>query len=168
MTIGLYLLTEYVAAPLYLNAETQRQVVRSGKLNLLDSSGLWANDGRRFILVRNLRLGHIPEGVEVFNFDADGRLRTALSGREAEVSNTRKWTLINVLRKEQTDAGLVTTRQRQLDIGAFWSEQELPVLALSPIGMSPRDLTTILRTSTIPVNVLIVCAWCSGRNSPCP
>ena len=140
LVVALYLLTEYVAAPMFLQAEIERQVARSGKLNLLDSSGLWANDGNRFILVSELHLGQIPQGIEVFNFDSQGRLLSAIQGREAQVSEARKWTLIDVVRKETVNDRLTTTHQASLDIGAVWSEQELPVLALSPAGMSPSDL----------------------------
>lgn len=140
LVLLLYFVTEYVAAPLYLQAEMERQVTRTGKLDLLASSGLWANSGNRFIFVRKLHLGYVPQGVEVFHFDDNGELITAIRGREARVSASRKWTLRDVVQKQRDHESLRTTRSGELDIGAFWSENELPVLALSPTGMSPARL----------------------------
>ena len=132
--------TEYLAAPLLQRAETERAVVKSGKLDLLDGGGLWANDGGKFINVRNLRLGRIPSGIDLFEFDSSGRLIRGIHGAEAEVSGERRWTLKDVQRKDLVDGQLQTTHLPSLDIGPFWSQEELPVLAQSPAGMKPSAL----------------------------
>ncbi len=141
----LYLFSEYVAAPLHFQAETEREVVRSGRVDLLAGEGLWSNDGNRFINVRALRLGHIPQGIEVFHFDESGALLRYLRGREAEVTGDRAWTLQGVQRKDMVNDVLRTRWERSLDIGEFWLPEELPVLAQSPAGMAPSALWEYIR-----------------------
>jgi len=140
MVVLIALFSEFVAAPLHQQAETEKQVLRSGRLELLPGQGLWATDRDRFVNVRSFRLGHIPQGIELFQFDESGQLLHYLFGREAELTGDRQWTLKGVRHKELKKGVLRTRSEKQLDIGPFWLQEELPVLALSPTGMAPSAL----------------------------
>jgi lipopolysaccharide export system permease protein len=60
LMIFIALVSEYIAAPLYQRAESERTILRSGNANLLAATGLWSNNDMRFTNVRSFRLGHIP------------------------------------------------------------------------------------------------------------
>ena len=68
-----------------MRAETERMVRRSGNLDLLDGQGLWSKSGNRFFNVRNLRAGHIPEQISLYEFGPDNELIRAIDARGAEL-----------------------------------------------------------------------------------
>lgn len=140
LIITLVLVAEYVAAPLYQRAEVQRSIIRSGNVNLLDGNGLWSNNEMRYFNVKSLRLGRIPEGIDLYEFYPDGQLKISIHADYAKVKENREWTLINVRYKELVDGYLVTRSLEKLDMGPFWSSQELPALSLSSAGMSLTGL----------------------------
>lgn len=140
LVVGLGLSAEYLTAPLYQKAEAQRSVIRSGKGNLLKGKGLWSNSGLSYFNVRKLHLGRIPMGIDLYDFSPDGRLKTAIHAEYAEVKKGRKWNLVNVEYKQLVDGRLISKHMKSLDMGPFWSRDELPVLSLSTAGMSLSGL----------------------------
>ena len=137
---GLWLFAEYVAAPVYQKAETERTVLRSGRGHLIGGLGLWSNSGRRFFNVRELRLGHIPTGIFLYEFEPGGRLKTAIHAHHARVREGRRWTLVDVQYKTYEQGRLRSRHLDSLDMGPFWSREELPALSLSTAGMSLSGL----------------------------
>lgn len=146
LTILLVLVSEYIAAPLYQKAETQRSIIQSANANLLKGSGLWSNNGLRYFNVHTLRLGRIPYGIDLYEFKPDGQLRISIHANHAEVgNNSRKWSLIDVTYKELIDGNMVSQHLPELDMGPFWSRDELPVLTMSTAGMSLSGLFEYIR-----------------------
>ena len=140
LVVALALFAEYVAAPAYQKAEAERSVIRSGKGKLLKGKGLWSNNGQRYFNVRTLRLGRIPSGIDLYEFNADGRLKLAIHADHADVHEGRRWTLVDVRYKQLEDGRLVSKHLDRLDMGPFWSREELPALSLSTTGMSLSGL----------------------------
>ncbi len=140
LVVALLLFAEYVAAPVYQEAEAERSVIRSGTGKLLAGKGLWSNNGLRFFNVRTLRLGRIPSGIYLYEFRPDGRLVTAIHADHADVHKGRRWTLVDVQYKEFRDGQLHSRHIDSLDMGPFWSRDELPALSLSTAGMSLSGL----------------------------
>jgi lipopolysaccharide export system permease protein len=145
----LALVSEYIAAPLYQKAETQRSITQSANANMLKRGGLWSNNGQRFFNVHTLRLGRIPYGIDLYEFKPDGQLRISIHANHAEVgNNSRKWNLIDVRYKELIDDDMVSRHLPELDMGPFWSRDELPVLSISTAGMSLSGLYEYIRYLT--------------------
>ncbi len=139
LVLLLGLASEYLSAPLYLRAETQRMLVSSNG-GLLAGRGLWSNDRRRFFNVRGLRDGYVPEGIDLYQFEPDGKLRVSIHASHAEVKGTREWILIDVWRKQLVDGRLVSRHLERLEMGDFWSREELPLLSFSTAAMSVTGL----------------------------
>ncbi len=136
----LYLGSEYVAAPLYQQAEIQKTLTRSGQPNLLTGKGLWSNNGRRFFNVRTLKNSQIPRNIYLYEFSPDGQLLNFIYAGRAQLTNSRRWDLLGVSQKTLED-GLLRTRKRDhLEMGPFWSRDELPALPMSISGMTPSSL----------------------------
>ncbi len=140
LVLALYAGSEYIAAPLYQQAEIQKTVLRSGEANLLKGKGLWSNSGSRFFNVRSLKHSQVPSSIYLYEFDDDGRLLNFIYARRARLTETRRWDLLHVLRKTLEGKQLETRRIRNLEMGPFWSREELPVLPLSTVGMTPTGL----------------------------
>ena len=140
LVVGLTLLGELVAAPLHQYAEKQRAILRSDKVYLLEGKGLWSNDGQRYFNVRELQHGRIPSGIYIYEFDKAGKLLTYIHANSAEIHNDREWKLIDVEYKTLENGTLVSRHAGELDIGPFWSSNELLVLPLPASSMSLTDL----------------------------
>jgi lipopolysaccharide export system permease protein len=141
LVILLYAASEYVAAPLYQQAEIQKTLTRSGQPNLLTGKGLWSNNERRFFNVRALKGSQIPRDIYLYEFSADGRLLNFVYADHAQLTNNRRrWDLLDVSEKTLQNGTLTTRRKDHLETGPFWSRNELPALPLSSAGMPPSDL----------------------------
>lgn len=133
--------SEFVSAPLYRLAETQRVSIRSGSADTLDGRGLWSKNGRRIINVREIRLGRIPTGIDLYEFRPDGALESAIHADHADTSaDTRQWTLVDVRYKTWNEGQESIRHLDRLDLGPFWLARELPVLSMSTAGMSLAEL----------------------------
>lgn len=132
--------SEYLAAPMYQRAEAERTILRSGNANLIKGNGLWSNNGMRFTNVRSFRLGHIPEGIDIYQFNDQRQLISSVRASYAEIQDDRKWMLFDVRYKELIDGQFQTSHLDQLERGPLWSEKELPGLSLESAGMSLTDI----------------------------
>lgn len=137
---GLYGAGEWLVAPMLQKAQAERTLRRSGNLDLVSGQGLWSRSGGRFFNVRKLREGHIPEGITLYEFHPDHRMVRMIVAASAEVPQSREWTLHDVRFKEWHDGRIRTSTLKQLELGPFWSAEELPALGRSLAAMSPSAL----------------------------
>ena len=136
----LYAVSEFVAAPLYQQAEARKTVIRSGRANLLKGKGLWSHSGNNFFNVRSLKHGQVPTGIYLYGFSPDGRLTHFIYADHAQLTRSRRWKLVDVEQKSLSNGKLVSGHLDQLEMGPFWSREELPILPLSTTGMTPTGL----------------------------
>jgi lipopolysaccharide export system permease protein len=137
---GLYAVSEYVSAPLYQQAETQRTIIREGRANLLKGKGLWSASDYRFFNVRTLQHGNVPSGIYLYQFSPDGRLLDFIFAQNAIPAKSREWRLNQVRHKQLQNGKLRTSYKKYLDTGPFWSTDELPIVPLSIMGMTLTGL----------------------------
>ncbi len=140
LVAGLYAVSEYVSAPLYRQAETQKTIIREGRANLLKGKGLWSASDYRFFNVRTLQHGNVPSGIYLYQFSPDGRLLDFIFADSANPARNREWRLMNVRHKRLVDEQLHTRHREHLDTGPFWSTDELPIVPLSIMGMTLTGL----------------------------
>jgi len=137
---GLYAVSEYVSAPLYRQAETQRSIIREGRANLLKGKGLWSASDYRFFNVRTLQHGNVPSGIYLYQFTPDGQLQDFIFAQNAIPAKNREWRLNDVRHKQLKNGKLHSMRSDYLDTGPFWSTDELPIVPLSIMGMTLTGL----------------------------
>jgi lipopolysaccharide export system permease protein len=140
LVAALYAISEFIAAPLFQQAETEKTLIRSGKANLLKGQGLWSNSGYRFFNVRSLKHSQVPTSIYLYEFTPDGHLQHFAFARRAELTDGRRWDLMNVRQKTLDGDRLKSRHLPNLEMGPFWSREELPVLPLSTTGMTPTGL----------------------------
>lgn len=140
LALLLGLSSEFLVASMHQRGETQRTVLRSGNFDLLAGHSLWSSRGTRLFNVRNLRIGQIPEGISLYEFNEHSELLTAIDAARAEPMKDRNWKLIDVRRKDWTDGKVSTVVLPELELGPFWSAAELPALGQSLAAMSPSAL----------------------------
>jgi len=140
LVAALYAVSEFVAAPLFQQAETEKTLIRSGKANLLKGKGLWSNSGYRFFNVRTLKHSQVPTRIYLYEFSPDGHLQHFVFARRAQLADSRRWDLLDVHQKTLDGDQLESRHLPNLEMGPFWSREELPVLPLSTAGMTPTGL----------------------------
>jgi lipopolysaccharide export system permease protein len=140
LVVGIGAASEFAVASLHHRAETQRMVLRSGNLDLLESRGLWSRGEQRVLNVQELRMGQLPEGIRIYELAPDGSLERAIEAARAEPLPDRRWRLRDVRVKEWRDGRIDTAAPESLDIGPFWSATELPALGQSLAAMPPSAL----------------------------
>lgn len=140
LTLCLMLFGEYVAAPAQHYAEELRNVKRSGKGELLKGKGLWMNDGLSYFNVRRLQHGAIPAGITIYKFNEDGMLTEYVHAETADTSKDRTWLLQNVTQKSFDGKATSTRHLPNVELGPFWSPDELPVVHMTTAAMPFLDM----------------------------
>ena len=74
-------------------------------------SGLWFKDEGSFINVREARQASSLQGVRIFEFDADYRLRRMTNAQRAEYRGHGLWMMLDVVSTQFTPDGPRTVRE---------------------------------------------------------
>jgi len=100
----------------------------------------WFRDGHRFINIETMRFGRLPVGIEIFEFDAEGRLVAHVLAREAAFDGQRGW-LLEDAQIKRIGPGTVRVEQRpQMVWDAFLIPREGVVTELDVDSLSPSEL----------------------------
>jgi lipopolysaccharide export system permease protein len=162
LVIVLTLTAEFVAAQFYQRAEAERSLLRSGNANMITGRGLWSAQNGRFINVRSFRMGHIPENIDIYQFNEQRELISAIHASHAEIGGNRRWILFDVDSKTLENGRPVTHHIDQLEMSPLWSEQELPGLSLASAGLSLSALysyANYLKTTSQPYQRYWLAFW---------
>jgi lipopolysaccharide export system permease protein len=131
---------EVVVPPLDQAAHVLRTRAISTITAIRADRSVWARDGLRFLHVRRVGEADVLHGVEIYEFDADRRLRLFLHAERAEIGAGSRWQLTNVLEKEFPPGGITTRRLPGRSWESFMSREQIGLLALPPSSLSSADL----------------------------
>jgi lipopolysaccharide export system permease protein len=132
------ILAEFIVPPLEQQARTGRLVALSDASITFTKDGFWARNGPVFIHVNKIHLGGVPVGVDIFEWDHEGRLRVFTHAREADVTEDKRWVLTDVEQKSFTAQGVTTRRFPSLTLESFLSKEQMTI-------QSPSDLYQYIR-----------------------
>ena len=128
--------SETTARNLKSQAQQRTKALRSGQ-------GLWIKDESRVIRITSLLPQGFARDVEIYELDANGRLRATLKARFA-VPNEKGWELQDVVQTTIDAAQSSSQRyERKLYEGNI-SHEVLRVLSIEPRKMSSADLRAYL------------------------
>ena len=99
-------------------------------------SGLWFKDEGSFINVREARQANSLQGVRIFEFDADYRLREMTAAQRAEYRGHGRWLLQDVVATQFTAQGPRTVREPEREWRSAVSPDMLDALIVKPERMS--------------------------------
>ncbi len=91
-------LAQWVAPPLYKQAELQRMLLKSGRAELLQGGGFWVRGDHWYLKADRLGAGKDPESVLVLEFHPSGPLRAYQRAERAEIMESGRWLLYDVER----------------------------------------------------------------------
>ena len=133
-------LEEYVTPTLDQNAHMSRSLALSDSQVYQGKEGLWFRENNRYIRIKSLKYGEIPQNIDIFEFNQAGEMVAYLYAEEADVQNPRKWILKNIQKKvingprvsEETIASLVWDSP--------FNREEMRLLTLPASSLAPSDL----------------------------
>jgi lipopolysaccharide export system permease protein len=133
LMVSLWVAAEYVTAPMHQMAETERNTIRG---NSKSSKAVWSRDGSRYVHLGRMREKNVPGDIDIYQFDDNGQLESAIHAHHAQVLPDRHWLLKGVKVKQLEEGKMVTRNMAELEVSNLWSQGELPTLALSSESMS--------------------------------
>lgn len=142
---GVVALGQFVAPPLDRVAHVSRAQALSATVAIQSEHGFWSRAGHRFLRVRDIRRNGVLGGVEIYEFDEQGRLRRFTHAQRADIGVGRAWRLTDVVQKDFEPGGIVRRQLPVLDWDAFLSAEQVDLLALPPSVFSFSDLYRYVR-----------------------
>ncbi|MBE0614681.1 MAG: LPS export ABC transporter permease LptG [Burkholderiales bacterium] len=108
-------------------------------------SGLWVKDDFRFINVREVRPDSSLNGVKIYEFDSEYRLRSISFAERGEFKQGNTWSLSGVLRTNFDSGGTSVSKFAQTDWHSVLTPDLLSVLLVQPEKMSAINLYQFTR-----------------------
>jgi lipopolysaccharide export system permease protein len=144
LTLGVALIGETVGPYGERKAQALQLAAKSKDVALARGGALWARDGETVISARSGRAhsakGEVDlDGVRVFEFDPDGRLKS-LSIADRAVHTQGDWGLRNVRRTEFGDDSAASTIHPELSWKSGLDPRLLALSIVQPQYMTLRDL----------------------------
>jgi lipopolysaccharide export system permease protein len=103
-------------------------------------SGLWVKDGHAFINVREVMPDNTLRGIEIYGFDADGRLGWLRAAEQANWVGNQTWSLQRVVETRFGADGISAMRTERQDWQSILTPDILGILLIAPEKMSARTL----------------------------
>jgi len=103
-------------------------------------SGLWVKDDKRFINVREVMPDNTLRGIEIYGFEADGRLGWIRAAEQAHWRGNQTWDLQQVVETHFGADGIRASRTARQDWQSVLTPDILSVLLIAPEKMSARTL----------------------------
>ncbi len=122
-----------------------RHEALEGKDALRTEHGFWSRDRTRFLNVRAIIHGRVPQDVDIYHFDTAGKLLQFLHARRAEVREAGEWMLEEVTIKSWNEGLLLTRHRPTMSWRSFLTPQQLKTLELPPETLSITDLWYYVR-----------------------
>lgn len=131
------LIGEFIAPFSERLAHERRSVAISSQIEVNTNYGFWVRDGSSFVNIRRTLPGNRAEGVYIYEFDADQRLRVATFARKARYEGGR-WMLEDIRQSEIFEHRVVS---REID-QAIWEAMFKPGL-VDVVAVKPESLSAI-------------------------
>jgi lipopolysaccharide export system permease protein len=143
--VGIAALGQFVAPPLDRAAYIGRAQALSATVAIQSDRGFWSRSDRHFLRVREIRSNGTLGGVDVYEFDGEGRLQRFISAERADISGGRTWKLTGVVQKDFEPDAIVRQQLPSTTWESFLSLDQVDLLALQPAILSFTDLFEYVR-----------------------
>ncbi|MBW8371392.1 MAG: LPS export ABC transporter permease LptG [Thiobacillus sp.] len=140
LSLLLLVLGEYVAPWSEQAAQRYKLLATRSVVAQQFRSGLWVKDGSSFINVREVMPDNTLRGIEIYGFEADGRLGWIRAAEQASWRGDQTWDLQQVMETRFGEDGIRAARIEQQDWQSVLTPDILSVLLVAPEKMSARTL----------------------------
>lgn len=105
----------------------------------------WTRSDDNFVHVSNVLFNRILVGVEIYNMDASGKLRTLIQAEQATILGADTWLLENVTRTQLTGMTATEEQVESLRWKSLISQEQAEVLILPLEALAPYDMVNYIR-----------------------
>jgi lipopolysaccharide export system permease protein len=133
-------LEEYVTPTLDQNAHMSRSLALSDSEVYQGKHGLWFRENNRYIRIKKLKYGEIPQNIDIFEFNQAGEMVAYLYVEEADVQNPQKWILKNIQKKVINGFRVSEETLSSLAWDSPFNREEMRLLTLPASSLAPSDL----------------------------
>lgn len=133
-------LEEYVTPTLDQNAHMSRSLALSNSQVYQGKQGLWFRENNRYIRIKTLKYGEIPQNIDIFEFNQAGEMVAYLYVEEADVQNPQKWILKNIQKKVINGFRVSEEAISSLAWDSPFNREEMRLLTLPASSLAPSDL----------------------------
>lgn len=133
-------LEEYVTPALGQNAHMSRSLALSDSQVYQGKQGLWFRENNRYIRIKTLKYGEIPQNIDIFEFNQAGEMIAYLYVEEADVQNPQKWILKNIQKKVINGFRVSEEFLSSLAWDSPFNREEMRLLTLPASSLAPSDL----------------------------
>jgi lipopolysaccharide export system permease protein len=134
--VGIFVVGEWVAPAAEEAAQKLKLRAMSELIGRDLQSGLWFKDEGSFINVREARQAKLLQGIKIFEFDEDYRLRRTTAAQRAEYRGQGLWLLSEVVMTSFTAEGPRTARHPEWEWRSRVTPDMLDALLVRPERMS--------------------------------
>ena len=120
-------------------AQHMRSVALSEQITLKTKYGFWSRDGHSFVNIRKILPGDRVEGIYIYEFDDDDKLRTSTFAKRAEYKD-EQWVLEDIQQTEITDQGVNVKQMNLATWEALLSPDVINLIIIKPQFLSFIDL----------------------------
>lgn len=139
------MLAELVVPPMDELARTRRSRALSDTGVTVTKQGFWARRGNSYIHVGKTLYGGAAADIDIFETDAEGRLKKFTYAQEANILDNNQWLLRGITLKTFTEQGIVTRQIASLALDSFLSADQVDILELPASSLSAADLYLYIR-----------------------
>ncbi len=133
-------LQEYVTPTLDQYAHISRSVALSESQVYQGKQGLWFREGTRYIRIKTLKYGEIPQDIDIFKFNPNREMSAYIYAEEADVQNPKKWILKNIQKKVIDGPRVSEELVSSLEWDSPFNQEEMRLLTLPASSLAPSDL----------------------------
>ena len=131
MMLALALLGEFVAPPSEQYAQEMRSALIENKIAMQSKYGFWARDGLAYVNIRNIQPGGALEGVYLYEFDEEGKLKVSTHADNAHYQDG-KWKLKGIRQTYITNDGTQVRNYKQASWKSLIDPDLLNVVVVKP------------------------------------
>jgi len=136
---------EFIAPPAEQFAQRLRMRAITGVIAQEFRSGLWVKDERSFINVSQVMPDAVLLGINVYEFDAEHRLRAISLAQRGEYLGNNRWQLRDVVQTSFEGANIKVSRIAEANWRSVLEPGLLSVLLVAPEQMSAWTLYTYMQ-----------------------
>ncbi|MBT0728185.1 LPS export ABC transporter permease LptG [Rosenbergiella australiborealis] len=140
-TASLAIIDEWIASPLQQQAQIRKDTaLAESEESDPNSKTIWGQQGDEFVRIDHLDKQGQPQGVEVFDYNADLTLKNYLYAQSATYGENHTWTLHNVKHTQWQGDRQVTTQQPSMLWASIFNSDNLKQLQLTSESYSIPQL----------------------------
>ena len=140
-----FVIGEFIAPPAEQFAQQLRAKAITGVIAQEFRSGLWVKDDRSFVNVAQVLPESVLQGVKIYEFDPDHRLRRISLAQRAEYRQGNTWRLHEVVQTNFENDNMTVDRIAEADWHSVLEPGLLSVLMLVPEQMSAWALYSFVQ-----------------------